>query len=64
MDEFSKSESVVLALTNRYDGIDIPSDQCQLLVMYGLPTGTNLQESFLEDKLDWMYYLEKESRLE
>lgn len=51
IDAFSNSESVVLALTNRYDGIDIPSEQCQVLVMYGLPTGTNLQESFLEDKL-------------
>ncbi len=51
MEAFSNSESVVLALTNRYDGIDIPSDQCRVLVMYGLPTGTNLQESFLEDKL-------------
>lgn len=51
MDSFTTSESVVLALTNRYDGIDIPSKQCGLLVMYGLPTGTNLQETFLEDKL-------------
>ncbi len=51
MEAFSNSESVVLALTNRYDGIDIPSEQCRVLIMYGLPTGTNLQESFLEDKL-------------
>ncbi len=51
LDPFINSESVVLALTNRYDGIDIPSKLCRVLVMYGLPTGTNLQEVFLEDKL-------------
>ncbi|MCW3999519.1 MAG: DEAD/DEAH box helicase family protein [Candidatus Bathyarchaeota archaeon] len=51
IEPFSESKDVVLALTNRYDGIDLPSKKCSLLVMYGLPTGTNLQESFLEDKL-------------
>jgi hypothetical protein len=48
---FSDIKSVVLALANRYDGIDIPSEDCRLLIIYGLPTGTNLQEAFLEDKL-------------
>ena len=48
---FLDSKSVILALANRYDGIDIPSEDCRLLIIYGLPTGTNLQEAFLEDKL-------------
>jgi hypothetical protein len=51
LDPFSTSNSVVLALANRYDGIDIPSEDCRLLIMNGLPAGTNLQEVFLEDKL-------------
>jgi hypothetical protein len=51
MKPFSSSKAVILALANRYDGIDIPSKDCRLLVIYGLPTGTNLQETFLEDKL-------------
>lgn len=51
MKAFSSSKSAVLALANRYDGIDIPSKDCCLLMIYGLPTGTNLQEVFLEDKL-------------
>jgi DEAD/DEAH box helicase/Helicase C-terminal domain len=48
---FSSSKSVLLALANRYDGIDISSRDCKLLVVYGLPSGTNLQEAFLEEKL-------------
>ena len=48
---FSDSKSAVLALANRYDGIDIPSKDCRLIVIFGLPSGTNLQETFLEEKL-------------
>jgi len=48
---FSSSKMALLALANRYDGIDISSRDCHLLVIYGLPSGTNLQESFLEEKL-------------
>ncbi len=48
---FSNAKHALLALANRYDGIDIPSKDCRLLMIYGLPTGTNLQETFLEDKL-------------
>jgi hypothetical protein len=51
MKPFSSSKSAVLALANRYDGIDIPSKVCRLLIIFGLPSGTNLQEAFLEDKL-------------
>ena len=51
MDSFSNSKSAVLVLANRYDGLDIPSKDCRLLLVYGLPTGTNLQERFLEEKL-------------
>jgi hypothetical protein len=48
---FSDAKSGLLALANRYDGLDIPSKDCRLLLIYGLPSGTNLQESFLEQKL-------------
>lgn len=48
---FSDAKSALLALANRYDGLDIPSKDCRLLLIYGLPSGTNLQESFLEGKL-------------
>lgn len=51
MDSFSKSKSAALVLSNRYDGLDISSENCRLLVIHGLPTGTNLQEVFLEQRL-------------
>lgn len=31
---------------NRYDGIDLPGDACRLLVMSGLPYGTNEYEAY------------------
>lgn len=31
---------------NRYDGIDLPNDACRLLIMSGLPYGTNEYESY------------------
>ena len=51
LERFSKSEHALLLLTNRYDGIDLPNEDCRLLVLYGLPSKTNLQETFLEDRL-------------
>ncbi|MGD0338156.1 MAG: DEAD/DEAH box helicase [Bacteroidota bacterium] len=51
LDPFINSSNVLLALTNRYDGIDLPGDSCRILVVYGLPTAVNLQERFLWTKL-------------
>jgi DNA polymerase III delta prime subunit len=45
--EFVDKEEAVLVLANRYDGVDLPGDECRLLVFEGLPAGTNLQERFL-----------------
>ena len=47
LDEFARAESGVLALANRYDGIDLADDSCRVTVLDGLPTGTHLQERFL-----------------
>lgn len=48
---FTESSRSILLLTNRYDGIDLPDDACRQVIMDGLPISTNLQESFLEDRL-------------
>lgn len=48
---FTSKKNVVLALANRYDGIDLPGQSCRLLVIQGLPVGTNLQERFLMARL-------------
>jgi hypothetical protein len=41
----------VLLLTNRYDGIDLPDGICRQIILDGLPSKTNLQETFLEERL-------------
>jgi len=46
MDLFTTQRKAVLILS-RYDGLDLPDDTCRLLVIKGLPSGTNLQERFL-----------------
>lgn len=51
LDPFVKSKKAMLVLTNRYDGIDLPGEDCRLLVVYGLPASVNLQERFLWSKL-------------
>jgi len=40
-----------LVLTNRYDGIDLPHDNCRQIILDDLPSRTNLQETFLEEQL-------------
>ena len=44
---FTDRNTAVLALAGRYDGIDLPDEMCRLLVVYGLPAATNVQEKFL-----------------
>ena len=48
---FADAAEGVLALANRYDGIDLPDDVCRLVVLAGLPVGMHLQERFLHDSL-------------
>jgi hypothetical protein len=51
LNPFLENEPSALVLANRYDGLDIPDGKCRILVLNGLPTGTNLQETFLEERL-------------
>ncbi len=51
LDAFTKSPNAVLALTARYDGVDLPGEQCRVLLVYKLPAAVNLQERFLWSKL-------------
>jgi hypothetical protein len=51
LDAFVTQNDCALLLANRYDGLDLPDEACRLLVIYGLPCGTNLQESFLLTRL-------------
>ena len=44
--EFVAAERAVAVIANRYDGIDLPDDDCRLLFIEGLPRTVNLQERF------------------
>lgn len=49
--EFVEKDLSIALLANRYDGIDLPGDECRYLIIYGLPESTNLQERFLMSRL-------------
>lgn len=51
LESFTETDRAALLLANRYDGIDLPGEACSLIVMSGLPTGTHLQEHFLNYRL-------------
>lgn len=48
---FTKEPRAVAILANRYDGIDLIGDECRLLVIWGLPRATNIQERFLMSRM-------------
>jgi len=50
IDPFLKKDRTALVLS-RYDGLDLPDEACRLLVIAGLPSGTNLQEKFLWSRI-------------
>ena len=49
--DFTKAEPAVAVVANRYDGIDLPDDECRLLFVEGLPRAANLQERFLMNRM-------------
>lgn len=59
---FTAQPDAALVLTNRYDGIDLPDDQCRLVVIAGLPARGDLQERFLHTSLGALEVLEERIR--
>jgi hypothetical protein len=51
LDPFITREDAILTLSNRYDGIDLPDDNCRLVLLNGLPAKGDLQERFLYGEL-------------
>lgn len=49
--DFVAASPAVAIVANRYDGIDLPDDDCRLLFVEGLPRATNLQERFLMNRM-------------
>jgi Helicase C-terminal domain len=48
---FIEADEAVAVVANRYDGIDLPDDECRLLFIDGLPRAINLQERFLMNRM-------------
>jgi DEAD/DEAH box helicase len=48
---FGEAPKGVLALANRYDGIDLADDRCRVTILDGAPSGEHLQERFLVTSL-------------
>ncbi len=44
--QFAASSDEKLVFVARYDGVDLPGDDCRVLVVYGLPVGATLLERF------------------
>lgn len=59
---FTNESNAVLVLTNRYDGIDLPDDDCRLVILYGLPSRGDSQERFLAGALGAMDVLQERIR--
>jgi hypothetical protein len=51
LEPFTGTDSAVLLLANRYDGIDLPGDSCRLVLLDGLPVAVNQLERFLYQNL-------------
>ena len=43
---FAESRDEKLVFVARYDGVDLPGEDCRILVLYGLPVGASLIEKF------------------
>ena len=59
---FTSQPRAALVLTNRYDGIDLPDDDCRLVIMEGLPARGDLQERFLNGSLGALEILQERIR--
>lgn len=51
IEAFKTADRAILAVANRYDGIDMPNDTCHVVVLEGLPQQTHLQERFIAERL-------------
>lgn len=48
---FLSERQAVAVVANRYDGIDLPKDDCRLLILDSLPRARNLMERFVMERM-------------
>ncbi|MCM2433417.1 DEAD/DEAH box helicase family protein [Agrobacterium rosae] len=65
LDRFRNASSGAFVLVGRYDGIDLPDEQCNVLSVEGLPVGTSQIEKYLFEslRLDRSYFSTINNRL-
>lgn len=51
-DSFIQSKKGIAILANRFDGMDFPGNQARLLIIKDIPYASNLQESFLQSRVN------------
>ena len=51
MAPFADAEHATLGLANRYDGLDLPDDDCRAVALEGRPDQDSLQERFLSQRV-------------
>ncbi|WP_176224060.1 helicase C-terminal domain-containing protein [Thalassobacillus devorans] len=49
---FTNKDKAVLALSGRYEGIDLKDDECRLEIIHDLPVAVSVEEKFLQDRLN------------
>jgi len=49
VDKFKKDSKGIIALANRYDGIDLPGDACHCLILEGVPYTGTLKTRFFSE---------------
>ncbi|MFJ8636965.1 DEAD/DEAH box helicase [Streptomyces sp. NPDC093568] len=59
---FTQETAAALVLNNRYDGIDLPDNDCRLVILAGLPARGDLQERFLHGSLGAVEVLQERIR--
>lgn len=59
---FTGQDAAALVLANRYDGVDLPDDDCRLVILQGLPARGDLQERFLHSSLGSLEVLQERIR--
>lgn len=51
-DKFVNSPKAAIILANRFDGIDFAGEESRLLFLIGIPYASNLQEKFLQSRMN------------
>lgn len=49
--DFIDSKNAVAIVSNRFDGIDFPGDECRLQILFDLQMATHIQEKFLTSRM-------------